>query len=449
VTDRTIIRGGYILTMDDEHGDFGCGDILIDDGLIVSISDDADASDAKVIDASGCIVTPGFVDTHRHLWQTFLRGAVPNCTLPTYMRDILGKAGSQVTPEDGYIGTLLGAVECLNAGITTVLDWSHALATSEDSDARVAALLESGIRAFYAPNTPASPEWYSWDVPRTHPEDIRRLRNEQFSSNDGLVRLAAGLRSPGQVPDSVVQADWALARELELLISIHAGTRGARGGMHEVDALERLGLLGSDVHFAHGNEFSDKELELVAEASAGIAMSPYAEMSTGLGTVRPARLLSHGIKAGLSADGTSMAPGDMFSEMQIAFLCGRAEQLPADPTELYEPTFAIRDVLALATMSGARSIGLGDVCGSLTVGKSADIVLTRADAVNTAPVSDPVATVVMSANTANVDTVLVGGKLVKHQGQLVDVDVRSLVSRARQSRDRVLGAANLPTVLGV
>ena len=441
MTERTVIHGGHILTMDQQFGDLPRGDIVVADGVIESVSERSDVTDARRIDASGCIVLPGFVDTHRHMWQTFLRGAVPNCTLPTYMRDMLGRVAPHVTPEDGYVGTLLGALECLNAGITTVLDWSHALATAEDADARILGLLETHIRALFAPNAPAAAEWYSWDKPRNHPEDIRRLRSETFAANDGLVRLAAGLRSPGQVPDVVVRADWAMARELDLLISIHAGTRMVGKEAHEVDALARLGLLGSDVHFAHGNQFSDTELDLLAEAGAHLAMSPYAEMIAGLGPVRPARLVAHGVAPGLSADATAMAPGDMFSQMRTAFACARVEQLPADPTAPYEPSFEIRKVLEFATIDGARSIGLDRVCGSLTVGKSADIILVRADGVNTAPLVDPVATVVMSADTSNVDTVMVAGKIVKLGGALVDVDLKALVGRAEEARDRVLHAA--------
>lgn len=439
---RTVVRGGRVLTMDEHLGDFDRADVVIEDGLITAVTPAADVrEDDVVIDAKGCIVIPGFVDGHRHLWQTFLRGALPNCTLPTYMRDLLGALSPHVEPEDGYVGTLLGALECLNAGITTVLDWSHALSTPEDSDARISALLDSGIRAYFAPNTPASAEWYSWQEPKNHPDDIRRLRAGVLSADDGLVRLAAGLRSPGQVPDSVVTADWGLARGLGLLISIHAGTRRPGATSYEADALARLGLLGDDVHFAHGNEFSDTELKYIADAGATLTLSPCAELTAGLGSVRPARLVAHGIRPGLSADATAMAPGDMFSQMRAAFAAGRSEQLPADPAQPYQPTFEARDVLDFATLSGARAVGLGDVCGSLSIGKDADIVLIRGDAVNTAPVIDPVGTVVVSADTSNVDTVLVAGKVVKHRGALVGTDIPALVARAEQARDRVLRAA--------
>lgn len=427
---RTVVLGGHVLTMDERLGDLSRGDVVIEDGLIVSVCPEADISpDDVIVDASGCVVIPGFVDCHRHVWQTFLRGVVPNCTLPTYVRDVLGTISPHVTPADGYVGTLLGALECLNAGITTVLDWSHGLRTPEDSDARVSGLIESGIRAYFAPMAT---------------NDFKRLRTGQFSGNDGLVRLAAGLTGPGMAPDETVTADWALARELDLLISIHAGARFEGFEGHEADGLARLGLLDSDVHFAHGNQFTDDELTLVADAGANIAMSPYAEMTAGLGPVRPARFVRHGIRPGLSADATAMAPGDMFSQMRTAFAVARAEQLPADSTRPYDPDFQIRDVLEFATIAGARSIGLGDVCGSLTVGKQADIVLVRGDDVNTAPVVDPVATVVLSADTSNVDTVIIAGKVVKCRGALVDVDLAGVVLDAAEARDRVLRASNWP-----
>jgi len=442
MSERLVVRGGFVISMDADVGDIQGGSVVVENGVVTHVGPDVDVSDAEVIDATNCVVIPGFVDGHRHLWQTFLRGMLPNCTLPTYMRDMLGRVAPHIGPEEGHVGTLLGALECLNAGITTVFDWSHALRTPEDSDARVAALLASGIRGYYAPNGPAAAEWYSWTAPQPHPDDIRRLRSQYFSSDHGRVRLAAGLRSPGQVPDSVITADWQTARELDLLIQIHAGTRRVGGESHEVDALHALGLLGADVCFAHGNQFSDSELDMITEVGAGVAVSPYAELVGGHGPLELCRLRAHGVLPALSADATAMAPGDMFSQLRTAFTSARAEQLPLDATAPYEPTVEARDVLELATISGARAIGLGDVCGSVSVGKAGDLVVIRGDAVNTAPMVDPVATVVLSADTSNVDTVIVGGRVVKRHGVLTGADIGAVVEQSAQARDRVLRAAD-------
>lgn len=442
MSERLVVRGGCVISMDPVVGDVPDADVLIEDGIIVAVGPRLDGVDAEVIDATGCIVVPGFVDAHRHLWQTFLRGMLPDATLTTYMSDLLYPVGSLVRPQDGYVGTLLGAWECLNAGITTVYDWSHALNGPADSDARIAGLREAGIRGYFAPNTPTSGEYYSWDQPRAHPEDIRRLRAEQFSDDHGLLRLGAALRSPGQVPESVLVQDWAMARELGLMISIHAGARHVGGLAHEVRVLHRLGLLGPDLNLAHGNEFTDDELDLVREHGASIAMSPYAELAGGHGSMHAARFLDHGIAPALSADAVAVAPGDMFSEMRTAFATARAEQQPDDPTAPYEPTVHARDVLAFATINGARAIGLGDVCGSLTVGKAADLVLVRGDAINTAPVLDPVATVVVSADTSNVDTVLVGGRVVKRGGKLTNGAVGATIEESARIRDRILAEAS-------
>lgn len=441
-TERILISGGTVLTMDDGIGILPKADILVENGRIAAVASELGAEDAEVIDASGCIVTPGFVDGHRHMWQTFLRGALPNCTLSTYMRDVFWVLAPHVRPEHGEAGTLLGALECLNAGITTVFDWSHALPGQQDADARLDGLLASGIRGFFAPSTPAGAEWYSWEKPLAHPEHIRRIRAERLGSDSGRIRLGAALRSPGQVPDAVIEKDWATARELGVPISIHAGVRLPDTNPHEVSALHRLGLLASDVHFAHGCEFTDEEVALLADAGAGVTLSPNAELTAGLGHVRPARFVAAGIPTGLSSDATAMAPGDMFSLMRAAFAAARNEQLPLDPNAEYLPTFEAIDALRLATIDGARAIGLGDVCGSLTPGKAADIVLVRSDAVNTAPVVDPVATVVLSADTSNVDTVLVEGEIVKRGGTLARADLAHVISVAEQARDEVLGAAD-------
>lgn len=435
---RIVVRGGWVLTMDPALGDQPGADVLVDDGVIVAIAPGLDASGATVIDARDCVVVPGFVDAHRHLWQTFLRGMLPDCTLTSYMRDVLGRAAPLIRPDDGYTGTLLGALECLNAGITTVYDWSHALAGPEDSDARIAALQESGIRGYFAPNTPPSAEWYSWDQPRTHPEDIRRLRVQYFADDHGRLRLGAALRSPGQVPDHIIAADWAMARELGLMISIHAGARHEGSASRDVETLHRLGLLGPDVNLAHGNEFTDQDLAKVRDSGSTIAMSPYAELVGGHGLSATARFVAHGISPALSADAVVMAPGDMFSEMRVAYAGARAEQQPTDPTAPYRPTITARDVLAMATINGARAIGLDDVCGTLTVGKAADLVVIRGDQVGTAPVVDPVATVVTSADTSNVDTVLVDGQVVKRNGRLTTAALEPTIRAATRIRERIV-----------
>jgi 5-methylthioadenosine/S-adenosylhomocysteine deaminase len=168
MAERMVIRGGYVLTLDKDRGDLPGGDVLIEDGTIEEIGRSIDVGDAEIVDATRCIVMPGFIDTHRHTWQTPVRGIVPSCTLDEYFASILGHIGTHYRAEDVYAANLVGALEALNAGITTLLDWSHVNNTPEHSDEAIRGLRESRIRAVYAHGVPVGPQWWHLS-PHNHP----------------------------------------------------------------------------------------------------------------------------------------------------------------------------------------------------------------------------------------------------------------------------------------
>ncbi|MPZ16162.1 MAG: amidohydrolase family protein, partial [Chloroflexi bacterium] len=149
MAERLLLRGGTVLTMDPELGDLPRGDVLIDGDTIAEVGPDIQA-DAEVLEATGNIVIPGFVDTHRHTWETAIRGCAPNATLDDYFVEVLDTFAPIYRPEDVYASNLAGTLECINAGITTLVDWSHINNTPEHPDAAIRALQESGIRAQYA-----------------------------------------------------------------------------------------------------------------------------------------------------------------------------------------------------------------------------------------------------------------------------------------------------------
>ena len=158
---------------------------------------------ANVIDARNRIVMPGFVDTHRHTWQTPVRGVLPSCTLDQYFSGMLDNIGIQYRAEDVYIANLMGALECLSGGITTLLDWSHVNNTPEHADAAIAGLAEAGIRAVYAHGPPVGAStWWAYSS-KEHPEDVRRIRKQYFNSDDQLLTLALAARAPGNTTPEV------------------------------------------------------------------------------------------------------------------------------------------------------------------------------------------------------------------------------------------------------
>jgi 5-methylthioadenosine/S-adenosylhomocysteine deaminase len=439
---RLLIRNGYVVSMDPEIGDVPYGDVLVEDGKIAEIGRGLEASEAEEIDATGMIVMPGFVDTHRHTWQTPVRGVLPCCTLDNYFAVMLGSVGGHYRPEDVHIGNYAGALEALNAGITTLLDWSHINNTPEHPDAAIQGLKDAGIRAIYAHGVPTGGEWWAFSE-LEHPEDIRRIRDTYFSSNDGLITLALAARAPGNTNFEVAKHDWELARDLGIRISVHVGMRLTDVHVHHVKNIDDLGLLGPDTTYIHCTDSTDEELDLIKESGGTASVAPYVEMLMGHGPPPTGKLLQRGVPVSLSVDVVSSVPGEMFTQMRTALVHDRIGAFTDTPDEAFAPTLTHKDVLRFATIEGARACALDDKVGSLTPGKQGDIVLLKTNAINTAPMLDPSATIVVFADTSNVDSVFVAGRAVKRDGELVGVNLEDVFRSLDESRNHILSHAEL------
>ena len=439
---RLLIRNGFVVSMDPDVGEIPSGDVRVEDGKIVEIGRGLEASDAEQIDATGMIVMPGFVDTHRHTWQTPVRGVLPSCTLDHYFAVMLGSVGGHYRPEDVHVGNYAGALEALNAGVTTLLDWSHINNTPDHSDAAIQGLKDAGIRAIYAHGVPTGGEWWAFSE-LDHPEDIRRIRDTYFSSDDGLITLALAARAPGNSNFEVAKHDWELARDLAIRISVHVGMRLTNVHVHHVKNIADLGLLGPDTTYIHCTDSTDEELDLIAETGGTASVAPYVEMLMGHGPPPTGRLLQRGVRPSLSVDVVSSVPGEMFTQMRTALVAERIGAFTDTPDSAFDPTLSHRDVLQFATIDGARACALGDKVGSLTPGKQADIVLLDTNAINTTPMLDPLATIVVFADTSNVDSVFVAGRAVKRHGKLVDADLGAVFRKLEDSRNHILSRGEL------
>jgi 5-methylthioadenosine/S-adenosylhomocysteine deaminase len=439
----TLIRGGYVLTLDPTLGDMPNSDVLIDGDKISAVGQNLPAGPhANVIDARHRIVMPGFVDTHRHTWQTPVRGVLPSCTLDEYFSGMLNNIGMQYRAQDVYIANLMGALEALNAGITTLLDWSHVNNTPEHADAAIGGLTDAGIRAIYAHGVPVGADWWAYSS-HEHPEDIRRIRKQYFQSDDQLLTLAMAARAPGNTTPEVATHDWKLARDLGIRISVHVGMRLTGVHVNHVLTLNQLGLMGPDTTYIHCTDSTDEELDLIAKTGGSASVAPFVEMLMGHGVPPTGRLVARGVRPSLSIDVVSSVPGEMFTQMRTALVQERILAFTETPDTAFAPTLTHRDVLEFATIDGARACALDKKIGTITPGKQADIILLRTDQVNVAPVVDPVGTVVISADTSNIDTVFVGGRIVKHNGQLVRVDLPRLLQRLDDARDHLLSNAGV------
>jgi 5-methylthioadenosine/S-adenosylhomocysteine deaminase len=441
---KLLITGGHVVTLDPAVPVGPGTDVLVEGGQIVAVGTDLAGVDAEVVDASGTIVLPGFVDTHRHTWETVLRGMLPACTLDEYLWHVAGVVGPVFEPGDVYAGNLLGSLEAINAGITTLLDWSHINNTPDHADEGIRALRESGIRAVYAHGTPAQMDWWVGSS-YNHPSDARRVRDQYFSSENDRLTFALALRGPGVTSPQVVEHDWRLARDLAARISVHVGMRITGVHTSAIDELHEAGLLGPDTTYIHASTSTDRELARIAESGGTLSIAPYVEMLMGHGHPPIGRALDQGMAPALSVDVATSVPGDMFTQMRTALAQDRIRAFAPDSPDIpFSPTLTAIDVLRMATTNGAAATGLDHRVGTLTPGKAADLVLLRTDAINTMPVIDPVATVVTSADTSNIDTVIVDGTIRKHRGRLLGVDLNRVRDLAETARDGILGRARQP-----
>ena len=275
MADRLLLRGGSVVSMDPDVGDIPNADVLIEGDSIAQIGSDISA-DAQEIDATGKVVIPGFIDTHRHTWEAAIRGCAPDATLDDYFVDVLDTFAPVYRPEDVYASNLAGALDCINAGITTLLDWSHINNTPDHPDAGVKGLQDAGIRAVYAygsANLSLNDYWNQSTI-AIPVDDVKRIRDTYFSSSDGLLTMAVATRGPGFTVDDVVRAEWNMARELGLPITVHVGMGRLAGRFGMIKQLEGLGLLGDDTTYIHCCYFSDEEWDLVRDTGGRISIAP-------------------------------------------------------------------------------------------------------------------------------------------------------------------------------
>ncbi|MFI5797944.1 amidohydrolase family protein [Streptomyces sp. NPDC051677] len=417
---KTLLTGGTVVSMDPAVGDLARGDVLIEDGVIAEVAERIDAPDAERIDATDRIVMPGFVDNHRHTWQTAFRGVGADWTFPEWAAAMHGTVKPHYRPEDVYAGTLLGRLEALHCGVTTMLDWYHVAQTPQHEDAAVAALRDAPGRSIFCLGA-------GWGTPDPVDADIRRVHSQL--ADGGPVTMALGLRGPEATSMDTVARELDLAAELGLRTSLHVDI--AAGAVAD---LREHGLLRDTTTFVHGNGLSDEELRMLADAGSSLSISPDVELKMGFGNPMTGRALAAGLRPTLSVDDVPSAGGDMFSTMRTAFAVQRG----------LDGGLRSRDLLAFTTLDAAASCGLDARTGSITPGKDADIILLRTDDLTVFPVTDPVATLVSAGHPGLVDTVLVAGRTVKRDGVLVNVDLPALRTRLVESRDRIAAAAAVP-----
>ena len=435
-TRGVLIRGGAVVTVDPAIGTLPRGDVRIIDGMIESVGTELEAGDLDIIDASGMIVMPGLIDTHYHMWSTIGRSFIADGGYGYYPAKLA--TAHLYEPDDFYVSVLLGLAELANNGVTTVHNWSHNSRSAAHTDAELRAHSEIPLRARYSLG---HCEGLPADAINAY-DDLSRVQDQWFADGaplHGLVHLALNLRGMTQSVPGVFHTEMERALARKLAVSIHA-TQSLPNLDDAVD-YERRGYLGPDFLFCHFIGASQADREALARTRTPLTFATWSEMRlTETGDPRAAFMLMRaaGVPISLSSDATSISAPNMFEQMRATWNMAVPWR---DTATDGMPPLGFLETIEMATIRGAEALGLGHVTGSLTPGKKADVILIDGNDVNIAPVTHIETAIIQCATPANVDTVIVGGRILKRDKRLVGIDTTRLVSAAKTSAMRIRSAA--------
>jgi cytosine/adenosine deaminase-related metal-dependent hydrolase len=423
LTGKILLRGGCVLTLASKTPNFPRADVLIEDDVVAEVGPGLRSRDAELVDATDTIVMPGFIDTHRHAWRSLFRN--------------LSESGAVVSsdryrPDDVYAATLIGLLGAVEAGITTVADWSDVRLDNDLAEAALKAHADTGLRTVFVPAVGGvSPDAAS---------ATRQLLGRVAELTGPLTTIAIGSADPGS---GHTDADeWDLARELGLRIHAHFASETSVPGA--ISGLADRGLLDDHVTLFHCSRLGEADTEAIRSSGASVSLAPSSEMARGLGSPPIQELIDRGIRPALAVDDERMAPGDVFAQMRATISLQHAtvfDRKLAGKAGLPR-LMTTRDVIRFATVEGARATGLAGSVGSLEPGMQADLIVLRTDRPNISPVNDPIGAVVWGMDTSNVDWVIVGGQVLMRSGVL-KADVQRARAMADSARRRVAPESSL------
>nr|WTA64881.1 amidohydrolase family protein [Micromonospora sp. NBC_00855] len=434
-TDRPVVfRTGLVLTMDDAHTVLPGADVLVVGGRIAQVGVGLTApDDALEIDATDGILMPGMVDTHRHLWQTAMRGYGADWTLTQYFVWYYLESGKLFRPEDVYAGNLLGAIEAIDAGVTTTVDWSHGLQTPEHADAAVDALEAVDGRFVLAYGNIQQGPWEWATSPEFRDFHRRRLDGGKLAG----FQLAFDVTGDPAFPE---RAAFEVARELGVAVTTHAGVWGATND-DGIRLMHENGFMTPSTVYVHAATLTQDSYNRIAATGGSVSVSTESEQSAGQGYPPTWQLRHHDIPVSLSMDTSVWWSGDLFSAMRSTLGADRSrEHLEAHAKQetITHCHLRAEQVVEWATRGGARALGMDATIGALTPGRQADIVLIKNDASPAMfPILHPHGHVVFQAQRADVHTVLVDGRVVKRDGRLVGVDLAAARARVAATIDQL------------
>ncbi|TQM12047.1 amidohydrolase family protein [Pseudonocardia kunmingensis] len=419
-----VLRGGTVLTVDAARRVLPAQDVLVVGDTIAAVGPGLAVPGGTVeIDATGGIVMPGMIDTHRHLWQTAMRGYGADWTLTQYFVWYYLEWGKAFRPEDVYAGNLLGAIEALDAGVTTTVDWSHGLQTPQHADAAVDALASVPGRFVLAyGNIQDAPA--NWTASPGFRDFVAR-RIPGGGRGDEMLGFQLAFDVTGD-PAFPEKPAFEVARELGVPVTTHAGVWGATGD-DGIRLMHEHGFMTPETVYVHAASLSADSYHRIAATGGSASVSTESEQSAGQGYPPTWALRAHGIPVSLSMDTSVWWSGDLFSAMRATLGADRSrEHLEAHAKGETVTHAALRaeQVVEWATRGGARALGREAQLGSIEQGKKADIVLIKNEhSPVMTPLLHPHGHVAFQAQRGDVHTVLVGGRVVKHEHRLVGIDL--------------------------
>lgn len=432
---KTVLKNGRIVTMN-PAGDVVQADLFIHSGKIAKIGKISE-TDADVIDCSGLLILPGFVQMHVHLCQTLFRGRADDLELLDWLQKRVWPYEAALDAEAMRASAKLGIAELIKGGTTCILD----MGSVRHYDVVFDELAQSGLRAFGGK--------CMMDHPETVPDTLRENCDESLAESEWLgqtwdgydhqrLRYAVTPRFAISCTDELLIDSSKLARDHGYLLHTHSSENrdemsliARRAGCGNVEFLHRLGLTGPDVILAHCIWLNSAEKRLMEETHTGEAHCPSSNLKLASGIAPVYDYLQHGVRVGLGADGAPCNNNlDMFVEMRLAALLQKAR--------FGASALKAKDVLRMATRGGAEALNLGDQIGSLEVGKKADIIGILDETVSTVPMNDPYSQLVYASSSRDVMFNMVDGRLLMRNRDLLSVDEQQTIALAKSEIKRVL-----------
>jgi cytosine/adenosine deaminase-related metal-dependent hydrolase len=434
-----VLRGGTVLTLDEGRQVITGGDVLVVEDKIAAVGPHLEVPEGTVeIDATDGIVMPGMIDTHRHMWQTAMRGYGADWTLTQYFVWYYLESGKHFRPEDVHAGNLLAAVEAVDAGVTTCVDWSHGLQTVDHADAAVDALQAVPGRFVLAYGNIQQPPAQWSNAPEFRDFVNRRITAGPTDWDMLGFQLAFDVTGDPTFPE---KGAFEAARELGVPVTTHAGVWGATND-DGIRLMHDNGFMTPETVYVHAATLRADSYHRIAATGGSISVATESEQSAGQGYPPTWAIRTHGIPVSLSMDTSVWWSGDLFTAMRTTLGADRSREhmeAHAKGDTVTHSSLRAAHVVDWATRGGAHAIGRSDL-GSIEVGKKADLVLIKNDASPVSfPLLNPYGHVAFQAQRGDVHTVIVDGRVVKRDHKLVGIDLAAVRAKVDATVDYLKG----------